>query len=218
MENNNNQTIPANPTNQPNQTATASQPIVNPQPVNPTPQPVQQQPQQQNVTPSDPQTGYETLEPQYRRAIDLRLLHYPYKAISNKLIAEHYKATVATVETWFSKNGACHDVYQKMVEIDRAERKKNSEERAELLEEGTNNALIVLNRVLRKAVENDEITEQEAIAARDMLDRGGVPKMSKTDGSVKVESEGLEQMATLITGILEGKIHSVTDQPVQPKQ
>jgi hypothetical protein len=166
-------------------------------PVQNTPPPPQQ--------PEDPQTGYEKLEEQYRKAIDLRLLHFPYQVISKKLIAASFKATEGTVRSWFSIGGACHDTYEAMVKIRRVDLDEQIKQQQDLIQQGTANALIIVNKVLQKAVENEEITEQEAIAARDMLDRGGVPKLSKVDSNNKIDAEGVAEMAAIIKGILEPK-------------
>lgn len=183
----------------------ASQPTANTQNVQQTPQQVIQQP----PVPQDPQTGYEKLDEQYRKAIDLRLLHYPYSIISKRLIAANFKAAEGTVRQWFATGGACHDVYEEMVKLRRADLDEQIKEQQNLIQQGTANALIIINRSLQKAVENEDITEQDAITARDMLDRGGIPKQSKVDNNNRIDAEGVAEMATIIKGILN---------PEQPKQ
>jgi hypothetical protein len=163
------------------------------------------QPPQKQETPQDPNTGYHNLKKQHRIAIDLRLLHYPYRVISKKLQTAGFKATESTVETWFVKGGTCHFAYEGIRTIRVKDLEEQIQHQQRLIQQGTANALLIVNKVLEKAVEKDEITEQEAIAARDMLDRGGVPKQNKTDGSIKVESESMMAMAQAITGVLEGK-------------
>lgn len=192
MDNNNN-----SQNQQSSQNPQPIQPVASqPKPSAPTVPPTPQQPQ-------DPQTGYEKLEEQYRKAIDLRLLHYPHSVISKKLIAANFKASEGTVRQWFSVGGACHKAYEEMVKIRRAELEESIKNQKDLIEQGTSNALIVINRSLQKAVENEDISEQDAIAARDMLDRGGVPKQSKNTNANTYDTEGLAAMAAVIKGVLE---------------
>lgn len=197
MDNNNNSQNAQNPQNLQGLQQPASQPKAIAQSV--------QEPKQEQSQPQDPQTGYEKLEEQYRKAIDLRLLHYPYAIISKKLIAASFKASEGTVRQWFATGGACHKVYEAMVAIRRLELDEQIKHQQDLIQQGTANALIVVNRVLQKAVENEEITEQEAIAARDMLDRGGVPKQSKVENNnnTRFDSEGMVAMAQAIKSVLE---------------
>lgn len=189
-----------------NNTSNANIPLTPPvvvAPVVPSPQSSPPVATQEKDPPQDPETGYEKLDEQYRKAIDLKLLHYPNRVIAKKLIAANFKANEGTVSHWFSVGGTCYDAYQKLVAIRRKELDIQIENQKNLIEQGTANALIIVNKVLNKAVENDEISEQDAIAARDMLDRGGVPKLSKVDNNNKVDAEGVATMAALIKSILD---------------
>lgn len=162
-------------------------------------------PKKPEELPHDPVTGYEKLVPQYRLAIDLKLLHYPYRIISKKLIAAQFKASEGTVQQWFAEGGACHKTYTAMAEIRRKELEQSIEEQQQMIQQGTANALVIINRSLEKAVENETITDQDYNNARDMLDRGGVPKQTKTDNNNvnRFDSEGMVAMATAIKSVLE---------------
>lgn len=153
----------------------------------------------------DLHTGYEQLKQQYRLAIDLRLQWYPYRVISKKLEKGGFKATEMTLEKWFSKGGFCHEVYNNMRALRARELEEEIKEQQNMLEQGKRNSLIILNRALDKAVENDEISTEDYNNARDMLDRTGVPKQTKTDINGKIESEGVKEMAGLIKAVLESK-------------
>lgn len=220
MENNNN-TNNSNPTNIPNVTTPpATQPVTQVPVVQQ--QPTQQTPPAQKVPPAekppqkDPETGYEKLEERFRLAIDMRLQHYPHRTISKRLIAANFVASEGSVQHWFAKGGECYEVYEKMAEVRREELRKSIARRQELLDEGADKALIIMNKMLEKALDNEDITEQEYKAAQDILDRGGVPKQSKTDVSGRIEGEGVEAMASLLKMVMENKGQLPSTTTAQP--
>jgi hypothetical protein len=149
--------------------------------------------------------GYDSLNPEYHKAIDLRLNGYTHSTIAKILSNAGYKVKEHTVRVWFMNGGKCYGAFNEIREIRMRDVTEILDEKEILIKQLTLSSLVILNRVLDEALLKDNFTPLTIRVAQDMLDRGGFPKQTKIESNAMIDfarQESLNDLSRNIRNIL----------------
>lgn len=155
---------------------------------------------------NEQKSAYDSLNPEYQKAIDLRLSGLTHSSIAKVLSKAGYKVKEHTVRVWFMHGGKCYGAFNEIREIRMRDVTEMLAEKEILIRQMTLNSLVILNRVLDEALLKDNFTPLTIRVAQDMLDRGGFPKQTKVESNAVIDiarQESLSNLSMNIRNILE---------------
>lgn len=160
-------------------------------------QQIQQNQQQEPIIEDELFKG---LSKHHKIAIELRLLGFPYADIARQMKAMSIITTEQTLRTWFSEGKTCHAAYNALKEKRIKELHESLAEVQDQIKQGAMKAIAYMRKL------QDEGTEEEKLAmGKEMLDRGGFPRVNKAEVSGKVESTSMDTIAESLKALAEGR-------------
>ena len=163
-----------------------------------------QQNQQSSTSGKDKQSPnpFAKLHEIYQLAVELRATFTPYRMIQEEIKAQFSKSfKEQTIRTWFLKDGACYEALEYITKQRTIEREKDFA----LMKDKLNETAISAVGVIEKAIAGGKVTELQVAAAKDILDRTGFPKQTKTTFSGNIKSTSLDKVTEALRAIASGQ-------------
>ena len=159
---------------------------------------------------------FQALNENQKLALKCRLEGWDYHMIADELAKTGFNNTELTLRGWFTYDQPLGILYHTICNKRAIESQRSLDNARKILNGAATKAAKIIDKALEQGLRSGTVDPEQYITARDLLDRTGFPKQSKTDFSGNIESNSMDQVANGIKAIAESLKPAAAKQNAKP--